>query len=99
LGEKEEGALSGILVAFKRRFTGRCDVYLDERGIRKMLSAGKSLYDIPSGERGRTYRYFERQLEKRLLVKLKDSFRAYEVAVDQIRIAKVGSKISSSPWA
>jgi hypothetical protein len=54
-----------------------------------MLASTSDLYDIPVGERGPMYRYMEKQLNKRMLDKLKENLKCYKSAVDTIHIAKV----------
>jgi hypothetical protein len=89
-------SLRGVTVAFGRTLTGRCPPGVDDRKVRKLLSSNKSLYDIPVGMRGPVYRYFEKQLNKKMLAKLKDQLREYKSAVDGLRIVKVISNIISS---
>ena len=88
LANKDEDALSGVAIPFGRTMTGRCPPGFDDRKIRKMASK-KDLHDIPLGMRGPVYRYWEKQLNKIILTKLKIQLSEYKTCTNYLRIAKV----------
>lgn len=87
--DKESEALRGTWIPFCRKWTGRSAAAIKDGKLRKMLASTSDLYDIPIGERGRVYRYMEKELNKCMLEKLKENLKGYKAAVDTIRIAKV----------
>ena len=96
--ENEEGpadkvldSLTGVAIVFSRAVTGHSPVGADDKKIRKLLSSKQDLHDIPTGMRGQVYRYFEKQLNKTILAKLKEQLREYKSATDALHIAKVSS--------
>ncbi|KAG0650451.1 Helicase required for RNAi-mediated heterochromatin assembly 1, partial [Hyphodiscus hymeniophilus] len=86
--DKGLDALSGVMIAFGRTMTSRCPPAAEDRKIKKFLASKKDLYEIPPGMRGQVYRYFEKQLNKMILAKLKEHLKQYKSAVDNIQIAK-----------
>jgi hypothetical protein len=89
LGEKGRDDLRGIWVEFNCKWTGRAATGVNDRQVKKQLSIHKNLYDIPMGMRGQIYRYWEKQLKKKMLAQLKDHLREYKSTVDDFRVTKV----------
>lgn len=88
--DKDIDALRGVIIAFGRTTTGRCLPGHEDRKIKKLASK-KDLHEIPAGMRGPVYRYWEKQLDKSILAKLKEQLRGYKSSTDDLRMVKVRS--------
>lgn len=87
--DRDREALYGKWFPFVRDYTGRASATFDDRRIRKMLASHDNLYDIPETWRGSIYRYWEKQLSKDCLAKLKPILAEYQRVVEKTKITKV----------
>lgn len=90
--ESHEDNLNGKVLPFLRSFTGRPSAAIDDRKIKRALSSRESLYDIPQSWRGPIYRYWEKQVNRECLVKLRSLLADYKSIVETTRITKVSRK-------
>lgn len=81
--------LSGRWVPFGRKYTGRHSTFVADSASRRKLSRCKDLFEIPLGERGQMYRYFERQMNKLVMQKFQELLVKYQRHVEDSYITKV----------
>lgn len=87
--DKEREGLFGKFFPFVRDLTGKASAAIDDRKVRKILASHDNLYDIPETWRGSIYRYWEKQLSKDCLAKLKPLLADYQRIVEKTKITKV----------
>ncbi|KAH9218255.1 P-loop containing nucleoside triphosphate hydrolase protein [Leptodontidium sp. 2 PMI_412] len=80
--------LSGRWVPFGRKYTGRHSTFVADSASRRKLSRCKDLFEIPLGERGQMYRYFERQMNKLVMQKFQELLVKYQRHVEDSYITK-----------
>lgn len=81
---KDDGGLQGFYIAFKRKRTGRSSVVSTQK-LKKLL-AKKNLFDVPKAYRGEIYRFWEKQLNEKMLQELKGHLREYRTACDRHKV-------------
>lgn len=87
--DKERETLWGTRLPFLREFTGKASAAIDDRRVKKTLASNDNLYDIPEAWRGSIYRYWEKQVNKSILEKLKPLLEEYKRITDQGKITTV----------
>jgi len=87
--DQDQDGLTGVFVPFKRQFTGRHSAGVNEKKVKRILEKNENLYDINVGMRGDIYRYWERQLDRKMLQKLRERMTSYKETVESVRIVKV----------
>ncbi|RFU29613.1 hypothetical protein B7463_g6744, partial [Scytalidium lignicola] len=96
----EEEALTGAWISFEETYTGRATHGYSDKKMRKYLSDKQNLYEVPSNLRGEVYRFFQRQLRKRVVEEYRTNLVPYASAVHNIKwesnvefIRRIGIKI------
>lgn len=87
--DKERETLWGTRLPFLGQLTGKAAATIDDRRIKKILASKDNLYDIPEACRGSIYRFWEKQINKNILEKLKPLLEEYKRITDQGKITKV----------
>lgn len=87
--DKERETLWGTRLPFLGQLTGKAAAAIDDRRIKKILASKDNLYDIPEAWRGSIYRFWEKQINKNILEKLKPLLEEYKRITDQGKITKV----------
>jgi helicase required for RNAi-mediated heterochromatin assembly 1 len=87
--DRERETLFGRWLPFLRDLTGKASTAADERKIKRLLASHESLYDIPEVWRGSIYRYWEKQINKDCLEKLKTLLAEYKRIIDNTKVTKV----------
>ena len=92
--KSDREALRGPRLVFLRESNGR-DSGLEDKEVKRLLSANKSLHSIPAAKRGATYRYLVKKLDNKIKRDLKDLLSKYRKDVDRLTIAKVSDKTAT----
>ena len=87
--DKDRETLFGTWLPFRRDFTGKGSSGIDDRKIKKVLGSNNNLYDIPEALRGSIYRYWEKQINKDCLARLKPLLVEYKHIIDSAKVTKV----------
>ncbi|RDL41661.1 p-loop containing nucleoside triphosphate hydrolase [Venustampulla echinocandica] len=85
--ESNREALTGKWLGFIRTVNGRGSG-IDDRDIKKLLSASNSLHSIPAPKRGDVYRYLVKKLDNKMRRELRARLVKYREAVDSYHFAK-----------
>ncbi|KAG4433671.1 hypothetical protein IFR05_010839 [Cadophora sp. M221] len=91
--KESEMGLSGLWVPFGRNYSGRHSSFVSDSASKRKLNRCKDLFEIPLGERGQMYRYFERQMNKLVMQKLQEVLIKYQRHVEDSYITKLGIKV------
>ena len=83
---KDNVGLIGEYVSFNRRITGRSSTISSQR-LKRFLSK-KNLFDIPAAYRGEVYRSWEKQLNEKMLQKLKLLLKDYQKECNKATISR-----------
>ena len=89
--ENDIDAMRGTTIPFRRIWTGKSSSTWPDRKIEKELSKSTNLYNISAANRGTVYRYFERQLDKQMLEKVRELYKQYQMIVNETRVKKVSN--------
>lgn len=86
--EREIDALVGEQVFFHRSMTGASSNAVESAVIKKLIKKHSNLNDIPPGMRGAVYRYWERQIDKKMAETVQPLLEQYEKAVRAWKVTK-----------
>jgi len=95
---KDEDALKGEWVPFRRQFTGRhvFPPVLTDKKIKKMLATEGNLFDIPLAMRGEVYRFFEKQVNMVTMRDFRARLKEYRSQVNSYMVTKARSLMGVS---